>query len=40
MPTPKSSNYKISAVKYYLSDSKNQFKSMKYSVVLKDVYKK
>lgn len=37
MLTHKSSDYKISAVKYYLSYSKNQEQTVKYSVVLKGV---
>ena len=31
MPTHKSNDYKLSAVKYYLSHSKNQVKSCKIS---------
>ena len=37
MSTHKSSDYKLSAVKYYLSHSKNQVQTCKYSVVLKEV---
>ena len=37
MPTHKSSDYKLSAVKYYLPHYKNQVQPVKYSVVLKEV---
>ena len=37
MPTNKSSDYKLSAVKYYLSHSKIKCKLVKYSVVLQEV---
>ena len=37
MPTHKSNDYKLSAVKYYLSHSKNKSILVKYSVVLKEV---
>ena len=37
MPTHKSSDYKLSAVKYYLSHSKIKCEPVKYSVVLKEV---
>ena len=37
MPTHKSSDYKLSAVKYYLYHSKTKCKLVKYLVVLKEV---
>ena len=37
MSTHKNSDYKLSAVKYYLSHSKIKCKLVKYSVVLKEV---
>ena len=37
MTIHKSSDYKLSAVKYYLSHSKNQVHTCKYLVVLKGV---
>ena len=37
IPTHKSSDYKLSAVKYYLFNSKNKVQTVKYSVVLKGV---
>ena len=37
MPTHKSSDYKLSAVKYYLSHSKIKYRPVKYSVVLQEV---
>lgn len=36
MPTHKSCDYKLSAVKYYLSHSKIKFKLVKYLVVLQE----
>jgi len=39
MHTHKSIDYKLSAVKYYLSHSQNQVQTCKYSVVLNKVNK-